>query len=72
VVPLVVPLVVSIAVPLVVSLVVGPDPLVTADATHISIATHSAWGTFLYGGSLRSGSRSGSVYMILIEEGYVQ
>ena len=29
------------------SLVVGPDPLVTANATHISIATHSVWGTFL-------------------------
>jgi len=30
-----------------VPLVVGPDPLVTTNATHISIATHSMWGTFL-------------------------
>jgi len=45
--PLVVPLVVSLGVPLVVPLVVGPDPLLTTNATHIGIATHSVWGTFL-------------------------
>jgi len=27
--------------------VVVPDPLVTTNVAHISIATHSVWGTFL-------------------------
>jgi len=38
----------------VVPLVVGPDPLVTTNATHISIATHSVWGNFLGGDGERA------------------